>query len=138
MRTARRGVLGTIAAPDLAGDVTTRVAEELAEDLARSYGAVGWRTVFEVDRLVEPPALTTDLIDAARRKLLERGWDLASWRSGMNWVTSLRLPHPPGEVLAWSRLRLCLPGGSLSEEKPPGPGGFFVGPPGFEPGTDGL
>jgi hypothetical protein len=70
-------VLGTIAAPGLAGDVTTRVAEELAEDLARSYGAVGWRTVLEVDRLVEPPALTTDLIDAARRKLLERGLDLA-------------------------------------------------------------
>ena len=33
--------------------------------------------MFEVDRLVEPPALTTDLIDAARRKLLERGWVLA-------------------------------------------------------------
>jgi hypothetical protein len=44
-------VLGTIAAPGLAGDVTTRVAERLAEDLARSYGAVGWRTVLEVDRL---------------------------------------------------------------------------------------
>lgn len=70
-------VLGTIAAPGLAGDVTTRVAEELAEDLTRSYGAVGWRTMLEVDRLVEPPAMTTDLIDAARRKLLERGWDLA-------------------------------------------------------------
>jgi hypothetical protein len=69
--------LGTIGAPGLAGDVTTRVPEELAEDLGRSYGAVGWRTVLEVDRLVEPPALTTDLIDAARRKLLERGWDHA-------------------------------------------------------------
>jgi hypothetical protein len=53
-------VLGTIAAPGLVGAVTTRVAEELAEDLAGSYGAVGWRTVLEVDRLVEPPALTTD------------------------------------------------------------------------------
>jgi hypothetical protein len=50
-------VLDTIAAPGLARDVTTRVAEELAEDLARSYSAVGWRTVLEVDRLVEPPAL---------------------------------------------------------------------------------
>ena len=76
VRTARSVVLGTIAAPGLAGDVTTRAAKQLAEDLARS-GAVGWRTVFEVDRLVEPPALTTDLIDAARRKLLERGWVLA-------------------------------------------------------------
>lgn len=47
-------VLGTIAAPGPAGDVTARVAEELAEDLARSYSAVGWRTVLEVDRLVEP------------------------------------------------------------------------------------
>jgi hypothetical protein len=60
--------------PGLAGDVTTGVAEELAKDLARSYGAVGWRTVLEVDRLVELPALTTDLIDAARRTLPERGW----------------------------------------------------------------
>ncbi len=78
MRTARSGRwLWAIAAPGLAGDNTPRVAEELAEDFARSYGAVGWRTVLEVDRLVEPPALTTDLIEAARRKLLERGWDLA-------------------------------------------------------------
>jgi hypothetical protein len=43
------------------------------KDLARSYGAVGWRTVLDVDRLVELPALTTDLIDAARRTLPERG-----------------------------------------------------------------
>ena len=60
-----------------AGDVSHASLRNWLRTFARSSGAVGWRTVFEVDRLVEPPALTTDLIDAARRKLRERGWDLA-------------------------------------------------------------
>ena len=66
-----------LAAPGLPEEVAARVADDLAEDLRKAYGAFGWHTEFVVDRLALPPAPTTELIDAARRALLERGWDLA-------------------------------------------------------------
>ena len=69
--------LGVLAAPGLPEEVTARIADDLAEDLRKAYGALGWHTEFVVDRLALPPAPTTELIDAARRALLERGWDLA-------------------------------------------------------------
>ena len=69
--------LGVLAAPGLPEEVTARIADDLAEDLRKAYGALGWLTEFVVDRLALPPAPTTELIDAARRALLERGWDLA-------------------------------------------------------------
>jgi hypothetical protein len=70
-------VLGVVVAPGLAEDVTAAVVADLAEELARRHGAVSWRTELVVDRLVEPPAPTAELIDAARRLVLDRNWDLA-------------------------------------------------------------
>jgi uncharacterized membrane protein len=70
-------VLGVVVAPGLAEEVTARIASELDEDLAGSHHEVGWRTEFVVDRLATPPALTTELVDSARRELLARDWDLA-------------------------------------------------------------
>jgi hypothetical protein len=64
-------------APGLASDVTAKIAAELADDLVALETGVDWRTELEVDRLVVPPALTTELIDAARQKLLDENWDLA-------------------------------------------------------------
>jgi hypothetical protein len=69
--------LGVLAAPGLPEEVTAKIADDLAEDLREAYGMLGWRTEFVVDRLAVPPASTTELVDAARRALLERGWDLA-------------------------------------------------------------
>jgi hypothetical protein len=37
---------------------------------------VEWQTELAVDRLVAPPAQTTELIEAVRRKLLDEHWDL--------------------------------------------------------------
>jgi hypothetical protein len=68
--------LGVIVAPGLAEDVTQRVAADLAEDLRKSYESVGWQTDLIVDRLVVPPASTPEILDAARRKLLDSNWDL--------------------------------------------------------------
>ena len=70
-------ILGVVVAPGLAHDITADVAADLAEDLGDSRNEVEWRTEFIVDRLVEPPVPTTELIDAARRRLLEGDWDLA-------------------------------------------------------------
>jgi hypothetical protein len=69
-------VLGVIVAPGLARDVTAKIASELAHDLEALDLGVEWRTKLAVDRLVAPPAQTTEIIDAARRKLLDEDWDL--------------------------------------------------------------
>jgi hypothetical protein len=64
-------------APGLARDVTAKIATELADELAALDTGVDWQTEFRVDRLVVPPALTTDIVGAARQKLLDENWDLA-------------------------------------------------------------
>ena len=68
--------LGVIVAPGLARDVTAKVAGELADDLCALDSGVEWKTELAVDRLVAPPAETTEILDAARRKLLDENWDL--------------------------------------------------------------
>ena len=65
-----------IVAPGLARDVTAKIASELAHDLEALDLGVEWRTELTVDRLVTPPAQTSEIIDAARRKLLGANWDL--------------------------------------------------------------
>jgi hypothetical protein len=45
-----------------------------------------------VDRLVVPPVPTTEIVDAARRKLLDQNWDLAVI------VTDLPLPTVGGAL----------------------------------------
>ena len=69
--------LGVVVAPGLARDVTEGIAENLLADLREEYGSVDWSTDLSVDRLVIPPAPTTELFAAARRKLLEGDWDLS-------------------------------------------------------------
>ena len=69
--------LGVIVAPRLARDVPPELAERLAEDLARRHPSVDWRTELVVDRLVEPPARLTDILEFARRRLLQSRWHLA-------------------------------------------------------------
>ena len=79
--------LGVLVAPGLPEEVSAGIADDLAEDLREAHGALGWRTEFVVDRLAAPPAETAELIEAARRALLERGWDFAVV------VTDLPLRH---------------------------------------------
>ncbi|HEX4519715.1 MAG TPA: hypothetical protein VH063_09070 [Gaiellaceae bacterium] len=69
-------VLGVIVAPGFARDVTAKIAAELGDDLRALDTGVDWRTELTVDRLVAPPVQTTEIIDAARRKLLDANWDL--------------------------------------------------------------
>ena len=72
--------LGVIVAPRLERDVPPELAEQLAEDLARRHPSVDWRTELVVDRLVEPPARVTDILEDARRRLLRSRWHLAHRR----------------------------------------------------------
>jgi hypothetical protein len=69
--------LGVIVAPRLERDVPPELAERLAEDLARRHRSVDWRTELVVDRLVEPPAPLTDILERTRDRLLQSRWHLA-------------------------------------------------------------
>src|SRR5690348_6338002 len=69
--------LGLVVAPRLERDVPPELAEQLAKDLARRHPSVDWRTELVVDRLVEPPARVTDILENARRRLLRSHWHLA-------------------------------------------------------------
>ena len=69
-------VLGVVVAPGIAHELTAEIVAELEQDLDERYGTVKWETELTVDRLVSPGASTTDVIEAARRKLLESRWDL--------------------------------------------------------------
>jgi hypothetical protein len=69
--------LGVIVAPRLERDVPPELAEQLAEDLARRHPSVDWRVERVVDRLVEPPARVTEILEDARRHLLRSRWHLA-------------------------------------------------------------
>src|ERR1700726_3648635 len=70
-------VIGLLAAPGPASELTESLVEEIAERLAVQLPGARWRIEFVSDRLVEPPADLSALIAAGRGMLLERGWDLA-------------------------------------------------------------
>jgi hypothetical protein len=70
-------VIGLLASPGPASELTEGLAGEIAERLAGQLPGVRWRVEFVSDRLVEPPTDLSALIAAGRRMLLERGWHLA-------------------------------------------------------------
>ena len=53
------------------------LGDRLAALLAERYPSVGWEVFLVRDPLVEPPVGLSELVDAARLRLLEEGWDLA-------------------------------------------------------------
>src|SRR5690242_7065637 len=70
-------VIGLLASPGSASDLTESLAGEVIDRLAEQLPGVRWRVEFVSDRLVEPPTDLSELIAAGRRMLLERGWHLA-------------------------------------------------------------
>jgi hypothetical protein len=70
-------VIGLLASPGPASELTESLAGEIAERLAEQLPGVRWRVEFVSDRLVEPPTDLSALISAGRRALLDRGWHLA-------------------------------------------------------------
>jgi hypothetical protein len=69
--------IGLIAAPGLAADLAEDVATQLVRTLATHYPAADWRTRIVVDGLVPASAPTTELVDAAHRRLLAEDWEMA-------------------------------------------------------------
>lgn len=69
-------VVGLLAAPGPASELTESLVPEIAERLAVQLPGARWRVEFVSDRLVEPPTDLSALISAGRRVLLDRGWHL--------------------------------------------------------------
>jgi hypothetical protein len=69
--------IGLIAAPGLAADLAQGVATDLVRTLAAHYPDANWRTRIAVDGLVPTRAPTTELVDAAHRRLLAEDWEMA-------------------------------------------------------------
>jgi hypothetical protein len=76
-RTSRRARLGLIVAPGVPARTASELRADLASEMARLSDDCDWEVALAVDRLVAPPAETTEIVDAARRRLLEEDWDLA-------------------------------------------------------------
>ncbi len=102
--------VGVVASPGAPAAAAHQVADRLAERLNRDYPEAAWRLQVEVDGLVSPPAPIEDIVDAARRKLLDRGWDLCvvltdlPLRSGRRPLTSVASMTHGVAVLSWPAL----------------------------------
>jgi hypothetical protein len=66
-----------LATPTLPEDAAAQLAVELGAALSQRYPDVCWAVELSVDQLADPPVQLTELVDAARSRLLERDADLA-------------------------------------------------------------
>jgi hypothetical protein len=70
-------VLGLVGAPGVAFLLARDLADAgLGEELQRRLPGARWRVETVESRLVQPPATDAAIVDAARRLLLDSGWDL--------------------------------------------------------------
>ena len=83
-------VIGLLAAPGPASELTESLVGEIADRLAGQLPGVRWRVEFVSDRLVQPPTDLSELVAAGRRMLLERGWHLAVCVTDLPLQTALR------------------------------------------------
>jgi hypothetical protein len=70
-------VLGLVGAPGVAFSLARDLADAgLGEELERRLPGARWRVEAVESRLVQPPATDAAIVDAARRLLLDSGWDV--------------------------------------------------------------
>jgi hypothetical protein len=69
-------VVGLLASPGPAAELTAGLVSEVADRLAAQLPGARWKVEFVIDRLVEPPTDLAEVISAGRRMLLDRGWHL--------------------------------------------------------------
>src|SRR5688500_2085189 len=68
--------LGLVVSPALDEGSAQALREELAAELAEHHAEVAWQVELVRERLREPPSQLTDLVDAARARMLAEDWDL--------------------------------------------------------------
>lgn len=70
-------LIGLLVSPSLAAVFGPDAAAATRNALMQQYPGVRWELTVVEDRLVNPPAETLDLLEAARDRVLEEGWDLS-------------------------------------------------------------
>jgi uncharacterized membrane protein len=68
--------LGLVVTPVLDSGAGGKLAEDVERELTERYPDVGWSVTAVRDSLVSAPALLTEIVDAARSRLLDERWDL--------------------------------------------------------------
>jgi uncharacterized membrane protein len=69
--------LGVIATPKMPAAAADRLADDLRARLAVRYPEVQWDVGVRREALVDSPTAMTELLDRARERMLDEGWDLA-------------------------------------------------------------
>lgn len=83
--------LGIISAPGLPATLAPALVADLGPELSRLFPAVRWAVAHVVDPLVTAPADNTEIVTAARRRLLGEDWDLTIFLTDL----PLQLAHRP-------------------------------------------
>jgi hypothetical protein len=83
-------LVGLLASPGPAAELTASLVADVADRLAAQLPGARWKVDFVIDRLVEPPADLAEVISAARRMLLDRGWHLVVCVTDLPLQTSRR------------------------------------------------
>lgn len=72
-----RVVLGVVAAPGPAYELAQHLATgDLGSRIEQQLDGASWQIEIEENPLVDPPANDTQIVDAARAAMLQRGWDV--------------------------------------------------------------
>jgi uncharacterized membrane protein len=69
--------VGLVVSPALTKAAALELRSSLAQSLRERYPEVDWEFDLVLDRLLPPPAELTELVDAARSRLLAEDWDVA-------------------------------------------------------------
>jgi hypothetical protein len=69
--------LGVLVAPGLTGGFAERLVEDVEAELQVRHPDIRWRIELVEDGLVQPPADDSEIVSAARERLLGRSWHLA-------------------------------------------------------------
>ena len=68
--------VGVVNAPAISDQLTTGLVDDIRRELEARFPDVGWAFQLLDDGLVEPPAVDSEIVSAARQLLLTRAWDL--------------------------------------------------------------
>jgi len=70
-------VVGVLYAPGVSRDLMDELAAQLPDELQARFANAGWRTEISETDPAEPLAESDALVDAVRRQMLERDWNIA-------------------------------------------------------------
>ncbi|MEV7473552.1 hypothetical protein AB0N33_07560 [Pseudarthrobacter oxydans] len=70
-------LIGLLVSPPLTEVLGPDISTAVHEALTQHHPGVRWEVTVGEDRLVSPPTATLNLLEAARDRVLEEGWDLA-------------------------------------------------------------